>query len=114
MQAQSPNGLPVRYVGRGTKFGNPFNLRDAVAEAAKDLSQQTRERRLVGHESTTHWIPYAHAILVNKYRDYVKDNPELICAIKEQLKDKNLACFCDLSVSCHVDVIFEVLDGEFD
>jgi hypothetical protein len=72
------------YVGRPTKYGNPF----------KDDGYHTRD------------------YLLRKYRYW------LICRLHEnpyfldELKGKDLACWCPLDKSCHADVILKFLEAE--
>ena len=70
------------YVGRGTKWGNPFRLGDGwTAEAA-----------------------------VNEYRWAIDTNgsPSMIRA---ELAGKDLACWCPLDQPCHADLLLELANG---
>jgi hypothetical protein len=81
LQNTSPNGLPVVYVGRPTKYGNPFKVeREEQREAAIRMYEQHLKNELI------------------------KD-PHFL----DPLKGKNLACFCPLNKSCHVDVLLPFL-----
>lgn len=74
------NGI---YVGRPSKFGNPFNIgRDG-------------DRKEV----------------VEKYRQYLLSNNTLIQAAKDELKGHDLICFC-APEQCHADVLLEIANGE--
>jgi len=68
------------YVGRGSPFGNPF---------------------VVGVDGT-------RSEVIRKYRQYVRRNPELLKLIEEQLRGRDLVCFC-APKACHAEVIFEIL-----
>lgn len=70
------------YVGRPTKFGNPFPM-------------ATKEDR---------------GVVVQKYREYVQQNPELIKAIKKELCGKDLVCFC-APLPCHADILLEIANS---
>lgn len=70
------------YIGRPTKWGNPFSI-------GKD---GTREE------------------VVIKYEQYLKNRPELIKAAKKELKGKDLVCYC-APKTCHGDVLLEVANG---
>jgi hypothetical protein len=78
----SPNGLEIIYVGRPSKFGNPFK---------------------VGYKGLT------AADCVNLYRIHAKKIP---AAELEKLKGKNLSCWCKIGEPCHVDVLLELLNQE--
>ena len=67
------------YIGRPSKFGNPFNIRPS----------RTREE----------------AILM--YREWIKTQPEIIESARKELKGKSLVCFC-APKPCHGDVLMEI------
>ena len=81
LQDSSPNGLPVVYVGRPTKWGNPFR---------------------VGVDGTRKEV-------VEKYREWLKKKLEEDPTFLEPLKGKNLACWCPLDKPCHADILLEFL-----
>lgn len=70
------------YVGRPTRWGNPFLLAgdcDRCREVAVDL-----------------------------YRNMLKQDRKLRLAAKQELKGLNLACFCPLDQPCHADILLEI------
>lgn len=67
------------YIGRPTKFGNPFQI-------GKDGNREE---------------------VISKYRQWVMCQPELLKAIKEELKGKDLVCWCAPD-PCHGDVLIEL------
>ncbi len=70
------------YIGRPSKWGNPF-------EIGKD---GTREE------------------VIAKYRDWIRTQPELMAALPE-LKGKTLGCWC-APQACHGDVLMELSELE--
>jgi hypothetical protein len=70
------------YVGRGSKWGNPFIV-------GQDVETQEDAVRL--------------------FRHLVKQKPDLIWAAKNELAGKNLACWCSLEKPCHADVWLELI-----
>ena len=70
------------YVGRPTKWGNPFR-------PGPDL---------------------ARAQMVSKYRAYLRRNPELMKALPE-LRGKNLACWCKPGDPCHADILLKLANA---
>ena len=70
------------YVGRPTKWGNPF----------------------VGDG------PINHKKMADLYRDYIRrsENSNLRIVIVKELSGKNLACWCPLDKPCHADVLLEL------
>ena len=70
------------YVGRPTKWGNPYSVEEYGREKAVQL-----------------------------YREYLNNNAAKRQAIKEQLKGKNLACWCSLNCACHADMLLEIANS---
>jgi hypothetical protein len=71
------------YVGRPTKFGNPYN-----SEA---------------------WIA---AVAVGRYREWIYRDKQLLGQIVNELKGRDLACWCPLDQPCHADVLLEVANAD--
>lgn len=67
------------YVGRPSKWGNPFKLRHE-GERSKVLA---------------------------RYRAWLLDQPELVATAKAELRGKVLGCWC-APKACHADVLAEV------
>lgn len=71
----------VVYVGRPTKWGNPYRPEDcATGEAGA----------------------------VKCFRILVESEPETIAAIQRELRGKRLACWCSRDKPCHADVLAEI------
>ena len=67
------------YIGRGSKWGNPFRIgRDG-----------TREDVII------------------KYRKYIRSQPHLIAALHE-LKGRRLGCYCS-PLACHGDILVKLV-----
>jgi hypothetical protein len=71
------------YIGRPTKWGNPFSLKD--------------------HGGDRH-------LVLRKYRDWLRGEPALMEAARLELKGKVLGCWCKPE-ACHGDVLARVADG---
>ena len=68
------------YVGRPTKWGNPFRVgRDGDAQEC-----------------------------VEKYREWLQGQTELVDQARQELAGKHLACWCPLDHPCHADVLLEI------
>jgi hypothetical protein len=72
------------YVGRPTKWGNPYSLADGL----------TREECIRNYEV---WL--THELV---------DRPDML----NPLKGKDLACWCPLDKPCHVDVLLKFLEAK--
>jgi hypothetical protein len=66
------------YIGRPSKWGNPF---------------------VIGRDGS-------RAAVIDKYRDWIEGQPELIAALGE-LRGKNVVCWC-APLPCHGDVLLEL------
>lgn len=83
------------YVGRPTKWGNPFQVVDVLDAYCGDV----REARADCVRS------YREALLRSD-RAYI-DLHSAVDAMRE-LRGKNLACWCPLDQPCHADVLLEI------
>lgn len=86
------------YVGRPTKWGNPFRIGD----------------RPFG--GTISFIPIyqptGKAVLA-AYRDYLVNKCSwIIEAAQEELRGKDLACWCKEGSPCHADILLELANGQ--
>ena len=75
------------YVGRGTKWGNPFKINDM--HSREDVVSIFEQMLLYGTD------------------EQYPPNWEII----EELRGKNLACFCPLDKPCHADILLELANG---
>jgi hypothetical protein len=78
------------YIGRPSKFGNPYTLHRVEATLAK-WQCATREEAIA------------------KYREWITQQPELIAALPE-LAGKTLVCWCK-PASCHGDVLADLVEA---
>ena len=53
---------------------------------------------------------YGRDKVIQMYREYIINKPELLKLIPIELKDKTLGCWCK-PLSCHGDVLVELADG---
>lgn len=81
--SRAANGLAAAVVARPTKWGNPFRA------------------------ST----PAERKIAVGKFKTYIAKQAALRERAQEELKGKNLACWCSLDGACHADVWLEIANG---
>lgn len=79
------------YVGRPSKFGNPF-------------SHLTNTR-------LAQWKTATREEAVTRYREWLLGQPELVAAVKAELRGKDLVCWC-APKACHADVLLEVANAD--
>lgn len=113
------------YVGRPSRWGNPFDFRDsahcwsALAYGCKGDPAGRREASVRAHRT---WLREgAYSVGNGLYMEWEgKDEPialspdvapgppPSIAEVRAALQGKNLACFCRLDQPCHADVLLEL------
>ena len=85
----------AKYVGRPTAFGNPFTI---GCEAWRFST------------TVPHPVPETLAQVLEDYRYFA--NQWLLAQHDwlDELKGKDLACWCSLENSCHADILLELLE----
>ena len=78
----SPNGLPIVYVGRPGKWGNPYKINETFS----------------AHNAV---------ILYCEYLEKWVDTDEII----SELKGKNLSCWCNIGKPCHADILLNIANS---
>ena len=84
------------YVGRPSKWGNPFVANLTMGQGGKLLNKQ----------EVVAWFEkwMTSPILQSEFRIKIKD-------VKRELKGKNLACWCKTYELCHADILLEIANG---
>lgn len=86
------------YVGRPTKWGNPYAVVDVLEAYCGDETE-------------------ARADCVRCYRDYLGSEEAYLAlssatdAVRE-LRGKDLACWCPIDQPCHADVLLELANAQ--
>lgn len=84
----NPNGLPIIYVGRPSRFGNPF----------KDMKDAYDRFKVIADYSVRNYL--------------LGPNPkEWVDRVRKELRGKNLSCWCPLDQACHADILLEIANG---
>lgn len=93
-ESRSVNGLECVYVGRGTYFGNRFVV-GTYANIKSEIGEET--------------VKIDNEIAVLLYKNHLKHarEPFKRCVV-EQLRGKNLTCWCTLDQPCHADILLEI------
>ena len=98
------------YVGRGTKWGNPWKVtphEDGRATVTDPISCTAFES-----------VPAATAHATGSFRWQLLNHPNVLgfteTEARAELAGKNLACSCPLDQPCHADVLLEIANREED
>lgn len=96
----SPNGLPIIYVGRGTKYGNPFKLGERVGN----------EWRSVFDKNDSYIYLSKAKVLKRKDALYLfgKYKSVEMSTFREANAGKNVSCFCRIEDECHGDILLKL------
>lgn len=103
--SRATNGLEAVKVTRPGPFGNPFTIQQAA--------EVFDCRRVSAHFHAVDWFRQwlnASDDAFEDMREYCgmkSDRDELFRRLPE-LRGKNLACFCDLGLACHAEVLLEI------
>ena len=90
------------YVGRGTRWGNPF-----VGDNAVSLF-----RRWLSPEGFLQWDTFAMIpVGAIRYNPTVEARRNRMLSNINELRGKNLACWCPLDKPCHADVLLELANS---
>jgi len=119
----SPNGLPITYVGRGTRWGNPFRVvqySDGKWAVKTDGSERCTEI-LLKHCHAAYDTRdgaaadaikcYSFSLLPHEEAGGMMEYYKLMAQMDddiESLRNKNLSCWCKLDEKCHADLLLEL------
>jgi hypothetical protein len=78
------------YVGRPTKWGNPYRVGDGLCKTAIDV------------------VWFFESWLIDGTNYTSEQTAPEIAEIRRELAGKNLACFCALDEPCHADVLLRI------
>jgi len=76
--------LDAVYVGRPSEWGNPYKVEPGIGN--------TRE------------------LVIEAYREWIMNQPELLEAAKQKLRGRDLVCWC-APLPCHADVLLELANA---
>jgi hypothetical protein len=103
-------GHGARYVGRGTRWGNPWVIARTntgtgwkvnwagtgpVPNGLRDSVPANDQRD-------------AHALAVEMYEPWLHARPQLLDDARSELAGRDLMCWCALTLPCHADVLLKL------
>lgn len=104
-----PTGAVV--VSRPSKWGNPYRVGELVQRESALWPYLVRAiYGLVESPPVTGFVqikPYRTATVVDAYAWWLYEQPSLMLSLDE-LRGKDLVCWCPLSSPCHADVLLEL------
>ncbi len=77
-----PKGIECVYVGRPTRWGNPFILDNVNDDVKRDC-------------------------VIAQYETYLIGQPTLVADVRRTLRGKHLSCWC-FPKPCHADVLLRI------
>lgn len=83
------------YVGRGSKWGNPFKVGSEMCP--------TRKEAVLAYE----------CLILSRFVHLSKPPVQGEAAIRAELHGKDLACWCPLDQPCHADVLIRIANPDF-
>lgn len=100
----------VVYVGRPTRWGNPFAIVPGLINTVHD----TRFSNDVHSPEWSCQAGEARGVAVRLFREYLMDGRLDIDPddVADELAGKDLACWCPLDQPCHADVLLELANQE--
>lgn len=95
--------MPVNtvYVGRPTQWGNPFRVGSPNADDCMVCGDRAEAVAKYRSELTT--------FAADPCNSFVDCS---VAGIREQLRGKDLACWCPLDQPCHADVLLELANAD--
>ncbi|MEU1449880.1 DUF4326 domain-containing protein [Streptomyces mirabilis] len=96
----------AKYVGRGTRWGNPYTVTQCGPTHA--VLNETGSV-IFGSKSETE----ARRVAVDWYRAWFSSQPDLAAAVRQQLAGRDLMCWCPLPEPgqpdhCHAAVLLDL------
>lgn len=101
----SQNGLEIVYCGRPTKWGNPFKIGNSLLDVPFIIIKKTE---LTEAEQDGGIITQGISVRLFETFLTLYGAADFIQQIKENLKGKNLSCWCKVGEPCHVDVLLKI------
>lgn len=91
------------YVGRGSKYGNPFNATQTYV-CHQHSGFPAPLIKLHSAPSLERCLDMYHAYLYAQ----LEEDPQFL----DDLKGKNLACWCSLDGDCHADLLLKLANWQ--
>jgi hypothetical protein len=94
------------YVGRGTRWGNPWVVAQTRTGWAVNWVGEGQPRP--DWTASTNSRHAAHVMAVGLYREFADLTVGFAVRARVELKGRDLMCWCPPELPCHVDVLLEL------
>ncbi|MEU9947048.1 DUF4326 domain-containing protein [Streptomyces sp. NPDC047939] len=98
-----------KYVGRGTRWGNPWVVAQTRTGWAVNWAGDGPARP--DCTVTTDNRGAAHVMAVGLYREFAESTVGFAVRARVELKGRDLMCWCAESLSCHVEVLLALANA---
>jgi hypothetical protein len=117
MQAASRavNGLDCISVTRPGRWGNPYDVKVFGRELSLELFRNSVEgvwNPALMDKQSDELCEAGYAAHLAFMKRFIGNHP--LSAARSELRGHNLACYCDLSVACHSEILLEIANGGSD
>lgn len=104
MQRRAGFRLPPNtvLVARPTKYGNPFVVGKGFQLHPIEHAAANLVRGTVHTQQQACWL----------YLTWLAVQPDRMREFREELKGKNLACYCELDEPCHADILLQLANSK--
>lgn len=104
-------GRPPVYVGRGTRWGNPWTVVRTDSTTGWAVNWTKPGKPTPDWQASTNSQHAAHLMAVGLYREYLAANPTLLERARAELAGHDLMCWCAPSLPCHADALIELINA---
>lgn len=110
------------YVGRPTKWGNPFSVRGHAAQfAAVATGGNAGDPKALAHGVVALYVRWLSAAPIEdgltaimaegEFKAAGAPRPPTVAQIRAELAGKDLVCWCPPTHECHADVLLKLANG---
>lgn len=96
----SPNGLPIVYIGRGSKYGNPFKIGEKIGNEWNGVFDKNDSYIYLSRRKALKRKDVLY--LFEKYKSLEMSE------FKKVNVGKNISCWCKLQEGCHGDILLNL------
>ena len=111
-----PQGRKPVYVGRGTKWGNPWVVARNNTISGWEVNWAGAEPeppRGLKRSVPASGQRVAHALAVELYETWLYSQPQrFVDRARQRLAGRSLMCWCAPELPCHADVLLAIASGE--